>query len=176
LSIQKAFQVLLFRSTTELSTAIPSWVVDWSNTDHLIHMMLHTHVPTGSTITTVRIGFSNDSRVLSLYGLVIDTVEHVSLAPSRKFDYKLERVSMGMPKYLSSFEGTMDIVIIRHWIILVIGALQRQFNAWLRMIASDIPLAGYSLETLDAAWQRKLPPGFGNGLRSISFQPPEDLS
>jgi len=188
----ESLEVLFFRSTTELSTTMPSWVVDWSNTDHLIHLMQQAHIPKKSTTTPVRISFSNDSQILNLYGRVIDTVEHVDWPLSRKFDYKLERARMGMPKYLSSFEGTFDIVTIRHWIDVAIGTLQAQFptdqiitqiakvldsdsannselDAWLRMTASDIPLVGWSMETLDAAWQGKLPPEFEDKLRSILF-------
>jgi hypothetical protein len=68
----------------------------------------------------------------------------------------------------------MDIVTIRHWIYVAIGTLQGQlpihriiaqiakvldldstsndeFDAWLRMAASDIPPVSCSMETLDAA-------------------------
>jgi hypothetical protein len=43
------------------------------------------------------------------------------------------------------------------------------FDAWLRMTATDIYLADCSVAILDAAWQSKMPPEFEDKLRSILF-------
>ena len=110
----ESLEVLLFRSTTELSTTMPSWAVDWSNTDHLIQLIHQgAHLPITSATAPVRISFSNNSQVLNIYGRVIGTVEHAGSPLSRKFDYKLEEDSMGMPEYLSSADGAIDILTIR---------------------------------------------------------------
>jgi hypothetical protein len=189
----ESLEVLLFRSTTELSTTMPSWAVDWSNTDHLIQLIQQgARLPTTSATAPVRIAFSNDSQVLNIHGRVIGTVEHAGSPLSRKFDYKLKEDSMGIQKYLSSADGAIDILIIRLWIHAAVCTLQGQFpihqifariskvldpdnansddfDAWLRMTATDIYLADCSVATLDAAWQSKMPPKFEDELRSMLF-------
>jgi hypothetical protein len=193
----ESLELLLFRSTTELSTTMPPWAVDWSNTNHIIQLIQQgAHVPITFATARVRIAFSNDSQVLNIYGRVIGTIEHAGWPLSRKFDYKLEEDSMGMPKYLSSADGAIDILTIRLWIYVAVCTLQGQlpihkifariskvldpenannddFDAWLRAISIS----------LTVPWQHSTPlgrarchPSLRTNCAVSSFQPTKGLS
>ncbi|KAH8732078.1 hypothetical protein GQ44DRAFT_767117 [Phaeosphaeriaceae sp. PMI808] len=177
---------------------MPSWAVDWSNSDYFSHQRLQHHYPGPPSTGRRRAAFSNNLRTLNTYGRDIEsigTVEQVGLPLSRRLRNKLleeDDENVAISKYLSSPEGSADILALRSWINVSLQALQSlmttnkimeeiaktlhplrekydELYGWLRMIATNISPSGSSTDELDEELQSEVVSGLEDKLRSELF-------
>jgi hypothetical protein len=120
----QSLNVLYFRRAFNLSTSMPTWVVDWSNSSHF---KLMNHLFSESTEQrSERIEFKTAGNTLSAYGFIFDTIESCgapmkySFASSTSIEIDISDVK----SYPSSIQATSNISAIREWFSLVATKLE----------------------------------------------------